>query len=104
MIKVIQFFKPEYWYIENPKRSLIWDYIIENYHFKEKTFLNSTYFVNYGASYLGHTTFMSNIKLNLSDIKIINPTIKMGYVSGSNGDRSEIPEDLIISIFNKFKL
>ena len=60
---IIEYFKPKYFYIENPKLSLMWNYTKFNKDIEY--FYNNTNYSSYG--FLNHkpTTFLSNIQLDL---------------------------------------
>lgn len=67
-IKIIQFYKPKYWYIENPKTSLIWKYITLNkndFYNPNNCFLNEASYGKYGYLITKPTYFLSNIKMDL---------------------------------------
>jgi hypothetical protein len=74
-MKLIDFYKPKFWYIENPKTSLMWKYIKLNckkwlkndYHF------NVTSYGKYGFLIRKDTIFLSNIKMNLQYGKTTPP-------------------------------
>lgn len=74
-IELIKFYKPKYWYIENPKYSLMWKYI----RYSRTDFYNKEYFFNeaslgkYGFLTTKPTIFFSNILLNLEKGKIPPP-------------------------------
>ncbi|WP_406618112.1 C5 methylase (MAV1virus-like) protein [Mycoplasmopsis lipophila] len=74
-IKLIEFYKPKYWYIENPKHSLMWKYIKYNksYFFEKNLFLNEASLGKYGFLTSKPTIFLSNIKMNLEKGKIVPP-------------------------------
>lgn len=77
-IKLINHYKPSYWYIENPKNSLIWKYISLN---KKKDFLDKQkeYYFNeasygkYGYFTTKATYFLSNVEMLLEKGKIPPP-------------------------------
>lgn len=67
-IKIIKFYKPKYWYIENPKTSLIWKYLtLNNQDFCNPTnsFFNEASYGKYGYLITKPTYFLSNIKMDL---------------------------------------
>lgn len=71
-IELIQYFKPKVWYIENPKSSLIWDYITKNrndFFDKEKMFFNLASYGKYGYLNRKDTYFLSNVKMTLKSGK-----------------------------------
>lgn len=67
-IYLIKFFKPKYWYIENPKSSLMWKFIVLNrkdFFNPEIHFFNEASYGKYGFLSAKRTYFLSNIKMNL---------------------------------------
>lgn len=75
-IELIKYYKPKYWYIENPKHSLIWKYITLNRNdFYDPTtmFINEASYGKYGFLTTKPTFFMSNVKMDLLKGKIEPP-------------------------------
>lgn len=75
-IKLIDYYKPTLWYIENPKQSLIWKYIDLNkksFVKKWKAVKNEASYGKYGFLTTKATYFMSNIPLILLKGKIEPP-------------------------------
>ena len=75
-IKLIQHYKPKYWFIENPKHSLLWKYIIlnkKNFYKKETMFFNEASYGKYGYLTTKATYFLSNAKMLLLKGKIEPP-------------------------------
>lgn len=67
-IKIIKFYKPKYWYIENPKTSLIWKYLTLNkqdFCNPSNSFFNEASYGKYGYLITKPTYFLSNIKMDL---------------------------------------
>lgn len=62
-LRIIDRFKSKYWYIENPKYSLIWNYIKNNCDFDGID--NFADYSAYGFLTQKPTNFLSNINLNL---------------------------------------
>ena len=62
-LMIIEYFKPKYWYIENPRNSLMWNYIKYNYKFIGND--NLADYSAYGFLAKKPTNFFSNINLNL---------------------------------------
>ena len=60
---IIEYFKPKYFYIENPKLSLMWNYTKFNKDIEY--FYNHTNYSSYGFLTFKPTTFLSNIQLDL---------------------------------------
>jgi len=102
-LKIINYYKPKFWYIENPKTSLLWKYIENNLNLdiNFKRIYNKTYYANYDFITLKPTIFLSNINLNLNNKK---PNfIGLKDIFGQRGNwLSHIPKKLIQEIFNKF--
>jgi len=74
-IKLIQFYEPKYWYIENPMQSLMWNYIKYNLEFNGIE--NICSYGSYGYRINKKTKFLSNIKMELLNKKIPAPYIKI---------------------------
>lgn len=75
-LDLINFYKPKYWYIENPKQSLMWKYIQLNrkdFCKKNLFYLNEASYGKYGFLTTKATYFMSNIPMNLFKGKIDPP-------------------------------
>ncbi|MGZ9755496.1 hypothetical protein ACXYRO_01895 [Mycoplasma sp. 4013] len=74
-IELIKFYKPKYFYIENPKQSMMWKYI----QFNRKDFHNENHYFNeasygkYGFLTTKATYFYSNLKLILKKGRIDPP-------------------------------
>lgn len=67
-IKLIQHYKPKNWYIENPKSSLLWKYIVLNrpdFFNPANCFFNETNYFQYGFLAKKPTYFLSNVKMHL---------------------------------------
>ncbi|QGZ97270.1 putative C5 cytosine methyltransferase (MAV1virus-like) [Mycoplasma sp. NEAQ87857] len=98
-INIIQHFKPKIWIIENPRNSLMWNYIESFLGFNG--IKNKTYYSNYDLNFSQKPTiFYSNIELNLKyDFSIKGN--KNFYNSGNYESRSKIPKDLIIDIIKQ---
>lgn len=121
-ILIISIFNPKYWYIENPKTSLIWKYLTLNckywYHLTPK-YMNKCAYGMYGFPTDKKTIFLSNVKMNLKDGSLgLRQRARSKYGSGityglnllkTSGDctekgvRSSIPKELIKDIFSYFK-
>lgn len=73
-LSIIEHFKPQFWYIENPANSLMWYYIEHNKAdwviANGPVFKNKTYYNNYGFIIQKATIFLSNIDLHLKHEKI----------------------------------
>ena len=75
-IALIQHYQPRYWYIENPKQSLMWKYIQLNrsdWFDPLKYYLNETSYGKYGYFTTKATIFLSNVPMNLLKGKIEPP-------------------------------
>lgn len=101
-IELIQNFKPKYWYIENPKSSLIWKYITLNrkdFYNPENCFLNEASYGKYGFLTTKPTYFLSNVKMELLKGKIEPPyTIKeidgVKYYVLKDDPNTKVPKSL----------
>lgn len=122
IISIIIKFKPEYWYIENPANSLMWDFIITNLGFDGAHWYNRAHYYCYDLNFSKKPTiFLSNVKMDLktdilkSDIKLMgnqwNPKTRArsktcsygGPQKEEQGSNVKIPELLIKDIFKHFK-
>lgn len=74
-IDIIKFYKPKFWYIENPKHSLMWKYIRLNRtdFFDSNMFFNEASYGKYGFLTTKPTIFMSNVYMSLKKGKIDPP-------------------------------
>ncbi|MGL4768836.1 MAG: C5 methylase (MAV1virus-like) protein [Mycoplasmoidaceae bacterium] len=67
-VKLIKTYKPRYWYIENPKSSLVWKYITLNkkdFYNPKTQYFNLASYGKYGFLIRKDTYFLSNIKMDL---------------------------------------
>lgn len=101
-IELIKYYKPKYWYIENPKSSLIWKYITLNrkdFYDEKKCFLNEASYGKYGYLITKPTYFMSNKKMDLLKGKI-EPPYKIEEINGikyyvlKDDPSTKVPKDL----------
>lgn len=109
VFEIIDYFKPKYWWIENPKTSKMWDYIKQvKPHYDNYTHFDYCKFSDVG--YKKPTIFLSNIP-NLEDVrckKDCNSIYKGKHIidvenSGGGSNRLEryrIPKRLIEHLFN----
>lgn len=98
-IQIIKRYNPEFYIIENPAGSRMWEYIERVLGF-EIPFDNLTYYNNYGYPLSKATKFKSNIELRLKKEKIRNE-VRFNEFSRNYNDRSNIPLNLIKDIFNQ---
>lgn len=98
-IEIIKRYKPAVFVIENPASSKIWHYINDILDFSI-SFDNLTYYSNYGYPIQKPTRFKSNINLNLKCDRSIKPNKSWDKFSKSYNERSNIPIDLILDIYN----
>lgn len=100
-LKIIDYFKPKYWVIENPATSKIWEFINENV--KLEGFKNKAYYNAYNIEFTKKPTiFFSNLelKLKLDNIKQIRKWEEAsGYIT-----RSSIPKELLKDIIEQILL
>ena len=100
-LKIIDYFKPKYWVIENPATSKIWEFINENV--KLEGFKNKAYYNAYNIEFTKKPTiFFSNLelKLKLDNIKQIRKWEETsGYIT-----RSSIPKELLKDIIEQILL
>lgn len=77
-LSLIDYYKPKYFYIENPKTSLMWNYIKYNTNFLDdkEHFFNKTRYGNYGFIARKDTIFLSNTQMNLKWEPFNPPYIK----------------------------
>lgn len=98
--QIIKHYKPKYWYIENPKGSLIW-----LKYFKDLNGINNDInYGNYGYIVKKPTRFLSNIKLNFygANRNRFKKTIKWEQYTNKIS-RSIIPTELLQDIFKSFE-
>lgn len=91
-LDLIMYYKPKFWYIENPKLSLMWKYIILNrndFCNKNKYYLNEASYGKYGFLTTKSTFFMSNIEMDLRKGKIPPPY----YIKEINGEKYYVLKD-----------
>lgn len=100
-IQIIKRYKPDYYVIENPANSKIWEYVRDVLDFKIP-YLNLTRYNNYGYPIQKPTKFGSNIFLNLRS-ELIGSDVPWNKFSRSYNDRSNIPEKLVDDIFEKVR-
>lgn len=110
-IRIIKFFQPKFWYIENPQLSLMWEVLRTNYNFSG--YYNLAHYNSYDLSFsLKPTIFLSNHKLELKAYNIKNNIDKKrkstqrvlgSYADNEQGERVKIPHLLIIDIYDQLK-
>ena len=92
-ISIIKHYKPKYWFIENPKHSLLWKYITLNrkdFYNPQMMFLNEASYGKYGYLTTKATYFLSNVKMSLLKGKIDPPyTVE----TDKNGDKWYVLKD-----------
>lgn len=97
-IRIIDYFKPKVWVIENPKTSKIWDF--QKYHWGFEAIMNTTYYSSYDPNFsLKPTIFKSNKKIDLKKKRV--PGNKAHMAKGSYSKRSSIPYELIKDLINQ---
>ncbi|APD24432.1 class I SAM-dependent methyltransferase [Streptococcus pneumoniae] len=96
-IEIIKRYQPKYWIIENPATGRLWKYIETIIGFP-LPYKNPTRYNNYDYPLQKPTKFASNLFLNLNND--INPAeIEWGNFSKSYNERSNIPQKLLLDIF-----
>lgn len=98
-IQILKRYQPQYWIIENPANSKMWEYIqkILGFHLP---YINLVRYNNYDYPLQKPTKFVGNIFLNLnSEVKPAKTTLT--NFSKSYNERSNIPQKLVIEIFEK---
>lgn len=109
VVETIKYYNPKCWYIENPEKSLMWDYILLNCEF-DIPYHNKTYFSGWNPKYtLKPTIFASNVKLRLECPKVVkNIARKKGdrlpFANSKHSMRVSIPPELIATIFANFAI
>ncbi|WP_321388975.1 DNA methyltransferase [uncultured Enterococcus sp.] len=96
-IQIIKKYNPEFFIIENPATSKIWEYIETIIEF-ELPYKNLTRYNNYDYPLQKPTKFSSNIQLSLKN-EVIKQEIAWDNFSKSYNERSNIPEKLVDEIF-----
>lgn len=96
-IEIIKKYQPKYWIIENPATGRIWKYIEQIIGF-ELPYKNSVRYNNYDYPIQKPTKFASNLFLNLNN-EIKQAEVKWGNFSKSYNERSNIPQKLLLEIF-----
>lgn len=99
-IQILKKYKPEYYVIENPMTSRIWDYIDKILGLSIK-FENKTYYMNYDYPIAKPTKFKSNVDLKLNGNIPPKAEKDFRYMPWSYNERSNIPEKLVDEIFQK---
>lgn len=91
-IKIIEFFEPKVWVIENPQTSKIWDFQRNHWDFQWNEHI--TYYSCYNKNFsLKPTIFKSNKQLSLKNNRVKGNKNHMSR--GSYSKRSAIPKELI---------
>ena len=99
-IEIIEYLKPTYYYIENPNKSMIWNYI-SDYDISKKYIICD--YCKFGYSYRKRTKILTNRKLDNIICNKKSHEINMGmYKKGQKGtypikltDRYSIPQRLL---------
>lgn len=99
-LEIIKRYQPKYYLIENPAYGRIWEYIEKIQGFKLE-YPNFTYYNNYDYPISKATRFSGNIDLGLSFKKIPNEIDFQKDFPKSYNERSNIPHNLVVEIFNK---
>ncbi len=92
-IELIKFYKPKYWFIENPKHSLLWKYIKLNrkdFYREDSMYMNEASYGKYGYLTTKATYFLSNAKMQLKKGKIDPPYF---IKTDSNGKKWYVLKD-----------
>ncbi|MDT2832381.1 DNA methyltransferase [Vagococcus carniphilus] len=100
MIQIIRKYNPNYYIIENPLTSKLWDYIEKILGFNIP-YENKTYYMNYEYPIAKPTKFKSNIDLQLNYTTPPKAEKDFRFMSWSYNERSNIPEKLVDEIFEK---
>jgi site-specific DNA-cytosine methylase len=110
VFEIIEYFKPKYYWIENPKTSKMWNYIKSTWDFDDnEKFLTFDYCKYSNWGYKKPTTFLTNISNlepqickkdceNMIETKHTRLLDKVGG-SGNRLERYRIPEKLIEELF-----
>ena len=108
VFEIIEYFKPKYFWVENPRTSKMWKYIKEQYNFSEDKYLTFDYCKYSDFGYKKPTTFLTNIPnikhkiCNYDCDNLIDNTKKHKItVEYANGrlERYRIPLNLIEDMF-----
>jgi hypothetical protein len=96
-VKIIEYFKPKHWVIENPQTSKTWFW--QNKHLCFRGFENLTYYSSYNKKFSPKPTiFKSDIPLKLKKIKM--PGNKEHMLKSNYSLRSSIPLSLIKDVIS----
>ena len=98
-VEIIKRYDPLFFIIENPASGRLWKYIEDVMGFR-LPYLNLTRYNNYDYTLQKPTKFASNIDLGLKN-DIIKQDIEWCHFSKSYNERSNIPQKLVIEIFEK---
>lgn len=99
--KIIDFFNPRAFVIENPEQSRGWLFL--EHHYNLKVYKNKTYYSNYDPNFsLKPTIFYSNYQLTLKRSRLGKSNSKY-YLCGDYDQRSSIPSLLIQDVINQLK-
>ena len=98
-VEIIKRYDPLFFIIENPASGRLWKYIEDVMGFR-LPYLNLTRYNNYDYPLQKPTKFASNIDLGLKN-DIIKQDIEWCHFSKSYNERSNIPQKLVIEIFEK---
>jgi len=105
--KIIEWYKPRYWFIENGTRSLAFAYLKEVLGLTG--YKNLTNYYSYGFDYFKPTTIYSNILLQLQNNSPNTELVKLkNHISGYtklqlSKLRSKVPSCLYLDIFEQAK-
>lgn len=99
-LKIIDYFKPKYWVIENPATSKIWEFVEQIFNIRG--YKNKTYYNAYNSEFTKKPTiFFSNVELNLKKDSI-KQNRKWEAIQDYN-IRSSIPSELLNHILEQLK-
>lgn len=100
-IKIIRYFNPKYYVIENPATSRIWEYLEDIIGF-DISYDNLTYYSNYDYPLMKPTRFKSNLNLHLNNQRT-KGAVAFEHFSRDYNERSNIPGKLIREIFTRIE-
>jgi len=99
-VKIIERFKPGFWFVENPSRSSLFDFLSTKLDFQG--FKNLTDYLSYGYDYHKPTTIYSNVKIPLKKTPRVHS--ERNVFDLPVNDRNFFPEKMVLHILECLRL